>query len=185
MMGSGARWACVAALMVTGAGVPTAGVAAEIKIGVVDMQRALNECDAGKKAKDQVKAKFEKAGDQLKRQREELDRAREDYEKKAIVLKDEERRNLEKDLEGRALEFKRKSEDLKRDLERTDRELTSGIVADLYGVVQQYGKERGYTVILEAQNGQVVFADEASDITAEVVKIFNTSPRTSGKRGKD
>ena len=61
--------------------------AADIKIAVVDMQRALNECDAGKKAKDQVKAKFEKAQDQLKKQREELDRARDDFDKKALVMK--------------------------------------------------------------------------------------------------
>src|SRR6266436_6421718 len=66
--------------------------AAEQKIAVVDMQRALNECDAGKKAKDQVKAKFEHSQNQLKKQREDLDRLKEDYERKATVLKDEERR---------------------------------------------------------------------------------------------
>src|SRR5215470_13920903 len=74
---------------------------ADLRIAVVDMQRALNECEAGKKAKDQVKAKFEKAQDQLKRQREDLDRMREDYDKKALVLKEDERHNLEKDLENR------------------------------------------------------------------------------------
>ena len=74
--------------------------AADMKVAVVDMQRALNECEAGRKAKDQVKIKFEKAQDQLKRQRDELDRAREDFEKKALVLKEEQRRDLEKDLES-------------------------------------------------------------------------------------
>ena len=44
------------------------------KVAIVDMQRALNECEAGKKAKDQVKVKFEKSQDQLKRQRDDLDR---------------------------------------------------------------------------------------------------------------
>ena len=34
---------------------------ADVKIGVVDMQRALNECNAGRKAKDQVRSKFERA----------------------------------------------------------------------------------------------------------------------------
>src|SRR5437773_5743998 len=88
------------------------------------MQRALNECDAGKRAKDQVKAKFERSQNQLKKQRDDLDRLKEDYERKATVLKDEERRNLEKDLETRGLEFKRKYEDFQRDLKETDAELT-------------------------------------------------------------
>src|SRR4029453_12698498 len=90
--------------------------AADLRIAVVDMQRALNECEAGKRAKDQVKAKFEKSQEDLKRQREDLDRRKEEYERKATVLKEEERRNLEKDLESRTLEFKRKFEDFKRNL---------------------------------------------------------------------
>ena len=113
---------------------------ADVKIGVVDMQRALNECNAGKKAKEQVRAKFEKAQNELKAQRESLDRMRESYDKKALVLKEDERRNLEKDMEVRSLDFKRKYEDYQRDLKRTDAELTSGIVEQLYGIVNDYGR---------------------------------------------
>jgi hypothetical protein len=31
---------------------------ADLKVAVVDMQKALNECDSGRRAKDQVKSKF-------------------------------------------------------------------------------------------------------------------------------
>src|SRR5256886_7815040 len=155
---------------------------AELKIGVVDMQRALNDCDAGKKARDQVKAKFEKAQDQLKRQREDLDRLRGDYDKKAVVLKEEERRNLEKDLENRSLEFKRKYEDFQRDLKRTDSELTAGIVDELYGLVRSYGEKHGYSLVLEASNGALLYNDKATDITDEVIKLYNASPRHDGAR---
>ena len=149
---------------------------ADLRIAVVDMQRALNECEAGKKAKDQVKAKFEKAQDQLKRQREDLDRMREDYDKKALVLKEDERHNLEKDLEGRQLDFKRKYEDFQRDLKRTDTELTSGIVEDLYGVVQSYGIEKGYSLVLEKSSGALLYNDKSADITDEIIRIYNASP---------
>jgi len=155
---------------------------AELKVGVVDMQRALNECEAGKKARDQVKAKFEKAQDQLKRQREDLDRLREDYDKKAVVLKEEERRNLEKDLENRSLEFKRKYEDFQRDLKRTDSELTAGIVDELYGLVRDYGEKHGYSLVLEASNGALLYNDKATDITDEIIKLYNASPRHDGAR---
>src|SRR5438874_11197699 len=76
-MGSGAgRRARAALWLVTLAVVLGAAArleAAEQKIAVVDMQRALNECDAGKRAKDQVKAKFERSQNQLKKQREDLE----------------------------------------------------------------------------------------------------------------
>src|SRR5438093_3990885 len=162
--------------------------AAEQKIAVVDMQRALNECDAGKKAKDQVKAKFEKSQDQLKRQREDLDHLKDDYDRKALVLKDEERRNLEKDLETRGLEFKRKYEDFQRDLKRTDAELTSSIVEELYGIVRDYGQKNSYSLVLEASSGALLYNDKAVDITEEIVKLHNATPHKDGggaRKSKD
>jgi outer membrane protein len=160
---------------------------AEMRIAVVDMQRALNECDAGKKAKDQVKAKFERSQDSLKRQREDLDRMKEDYDRRALVLKEEERRNLEKDLEGRSLEFKRKYEDFQRDLKRTDAELTSSIVEELYGIVRDYGAKSGYTLVLEASSGALLYNDKTTDVTDEIVKLHNAAPRRepSARRAGD
>jgi outer membrane protein len=155
--------------LVLGAGT----VRAELRIAVVDLQRALNECDAGKKAKDQVKAKFERSQDQLKRQRDDLDRLKEDYDKKALVVKEEERRNLEKDLESRSLDFKRKYEDFQSDLKRTDAELTEQIVQDLYGIVRDYGAKNGYSLVLETSSGVLLYHDAAVDVTDEIVKMHN------------
>jgi outer membrane protein len=182
----GGRTAAVAAAaagMLAVAGV----AAAEIRIAVVDMQRALNDCDAGKKAKDQVKSKFEKSQDQLRRQREDLDRLKEDYDRKALVLKEEERRNLEKDLETRGLEFKRKYEDFQRDLKRTDAELTSSIVEELYEIVRDYGAKNGYSLVLEASSGALLYNDKAVDVTEEIVKLHNASPHKDGtsRRSKE
>src|SRR5262245_22346258 len=148
---------------------------AEMRVAVVDMQRALNECDAGQKAKDQVRGKFEKAQNELKKEREDLDKARDEFEKKSILLKEDERRDRERELENRTLDFKRKYEDMQRDLKRTDAQLTSGIVEQLYGIVSEYGKQQGYTLELEASSG-LLYADKALDITGAIVKIHNSSP---------
>jgi len=173
----------VAVTMLVPAPRPVSG--ADLKIAVVDMQRALNDCEAGKKAKDQVKAKFERSQEALRHQREDLDRMKEDYDKKALVLREEERRNLEKDLENRSLEFKRKYEDFQRDLKRTDAELTSSIVQELYDIVREYGQQHGYSLVLEASSGTLLYNDKAVDVTEEIVKIHNTSPHKEhpAKRG--
>ena len=154
----------------------TASARAEIRIAVVDMQRALNECEAGKKAKEQVKAKFEKAQDQLKKQRDDLDKARDDFDKKALVLKEDQRRDLEKDFEVKQLDFKRRYEDFQRDLKRTDAELTSGIVEQLYGIVSEIGAQQGYTMVLESSSGALLYNDKSIDITDAVIKAHNANP---------
>jgi outer membrane protein len=150
----------------------TAGSArsADLAVGVVDMQRALNECKAGKKAKEQVRSKFESAQRELRQQREELDRARADYDKKLLVLKEEERRNLEKSLENRTLDFKRRYEDFQRDLKRTDTELTAEIVEELYELVKKYAAERRLTMVFEASSGAMVYSDGSLDITDEIIR---------------
>ena len=161
----------VASVVLLGA----AAARAEMRVAVVDMQRALNECDAGKKAKDQVRGKFEKAQGELKKEREDLDKARDDFEKKSILMKEDDRCDKERELENRTLDFKRKYEDMQRDLKRTDAELTSGIVEQLYGIVNDYGKQQGYTLVLEASSG-LLYADKALDITDAIVKIHNSTP---------
>ena len=179
--GRRARVALGLAAIVVGLGAARPA-AAEQKIAVIDMQRALNECDAGKRAKEQVKAKFERSQNQLKKQREDMDRLKEDYERKATVLKDEERRNLEKDLESRGLEFKRKYEDFQRELKETDAELTKSIVEELYGLVRDYGEKHGYTLVLEASSGALLYNDKTVDVTDEIVKLHNASPHKEGSK---
>jgi outer membrane protein len=158
--------------------------AADLKVAVVDMQRALNECESGKKAKDQVKAKFEKAQEQLKRQRDELDKARDDFDKKSLVLKEDQRRDMEKEFEVKQLDFKRKYEDFQRDLKRTDAELTSGIVEQLYGIVAEYGQQKGYTAVMEASGGMLLYFDKSVDITDEVIKLHNANPHRARSAAK-
>jgi outer membrane protein len=176
MMQPKSRVGAVATAIVLGGVLAATTVRAEMKVGVVDMQRALNECEAGKKAKDQVKAKFERSQEQLRKQREDLDRMKGDYDKKALVLRDEERRNLEKDLETRSLDFKRKYEDFQRDLKRTDAELTSSIVEELYDIVKDYGQQKGYSLVLEASSGALLYNDKALDVTDDIIKLHNTTP---------
>ena len=80
-VGSRTAWNVVAAGVMTGLALAAPVRAEQMRIAVVDMQRALNECDAGKQAKDPVRGKFEKAQDQLKKEREDLDKSREEFEK--------------------------------------------------------------------------------------------------------
>jgi outer membrane protein len=160
--------------------------AADMKVAVVDMQRALNECAAGKQAMEQVKAKADKAQDQLKRQRDELDRARAEFEKKALVLREEQQRDLEKEFGEKQLDLKRKIEDVQRDLKRTTDELTSGIVEQLYGVVAEVAQQKGYQVVIQSSfGGAVIYNDKSVDITDDVIKQHDANPskaRSGGKR---
>ena len=59
---------------------------ADIKVGIVDLQRALNESAAGKKAKEQFKGEFDKTQNALKGEKDRLDRMKDDLDKQSVVL---------------------------------------------------------------------------------------------------
>ena len=61
-------------------------LAEEVKLGYVDMQRALGETEDGRKAKANLKKIFDQKQKELDEQQEELKKAIEDLDKKRTLL---------------------------------------------------------------------------------------------------
>ncbi len=85
--------AIVAGLIFLGAGMTSAAWAADaIKIGYVDMQKALNQCEAGKDAKKTITEEVEKMQKSFQGKQRELEKVKEDLEKRGSVLSESVRR---------------------------------------------------------------------------------------------
>jgi outer membrane protein len=151
--------------------VPT--LAADFKIGIVDLQRALNESSAGKMAKDQFKGEFDKMQNSLKGEKDSLDRLKDDLDKKSVVLSDDQRKTKMEDFERRRRDLRRKLEDSDAELRKKDQELTGSILKDLAVVIQEIGEREGYTVILENSSSSVLYGSKSIDITESVIKAFD------------
>jgi outer membrane protein len=156
-------------------------LADNVKIGYVDLQRALNESNAGKRARDEFKSQVDKAQASLKKQKDEVDALREQLAKKSMVMKDEERSNLEKELARKGRDFERAYKDSQSDLQAKDNELTAGILRGLQKVIKRYGDKEGYTLILENSSNAVLYSAKDADLTDTIVKLYNAK----GDKGKD
>jgi outer membrane protein len=158
--------------------------AEEMKIATVDLQRALNECDSGKTAKETFKSQVDKLQADLNKQKSEIEKIKDEVEKKGMVLKDEERKNIERDYQKRLRDFQRTYKDSQAELQQRDNELTSEILRDLQEVIAEYGAKQNYTLILEASNtGAVLYNSRAIDITDQVIQEYNAK-RKSGTTKK-
>jgi outer membrane protein len=147
---------------------------AEVKIGVVDLQRALNESNAGKKAKVDFKARVDKLEGQLKGQKEELDRMKEELERKAVVMREDERRKLTTDFEKKRLDLKSKFEEAQGELQRKDQELTGHIIEGLTQVIKQIAESESYTLVIELSSSGVLYHANSIDITEQVLAAYNS-----------
>ena len=147
--------------------------AADFKIGIVDLQRALNESGAGKKAKEQFKGEFERMQNGLKGEKDSLDRLKDELDKKSAVLSDDQKRTKAEDFERRRRDLRRKLEDSDAELRKKDQELTGSILKDLAVVIQEIGEREGYTVILENSSSSVLYGSKSIDMTDSVIKAFD------------
>lgn len=147
--------------------------AGDIKIGFVDLQRALNDSNAGQRAKEQFKKQVDRMQDQLKTQKDRLEGMKEELEKKALVMKEDERRNLEKDYQRNMRDFERSYKDGQAELQQKDNELTAELLKELQVVIEKFGRNGGYTIILEQASSSVLYGAPEIDLTNEIIEAYN------------
>lgn len=160
---------------------PAARAQSAVKIGYVDLQRALNESDTGRRAKEDFKGQVDKLQGKLKKQKEDLEGLKSQLEKKASVMKDEERGDLEENYRKKLRDFERDYKDAQADLQRKDNELTATIIKDLQEIIRDYGEREGYTIILEASSNAVLYGAKGADLTDMVIELYNGSGKKRGK----
>jgi outer membrane protein len=155
--------------------------AADLKIGYVDLQKALNESTAGKKAKEKFTAEVKKAESEITRKKEELERLGASLEKQGSMLKDDIRTDKEKQFIQLQKDYERKVKDYKDELQIKDAQYTRGILADLVDIIKKYGKDNSYTIIFERSETVLLYTTEALDITDKIISLYDTKG-PSGKK---
>lgn len=147
-----------------------------IKIGFIDIQRAISESAAGKKAKARFDVQVKKAESDLLKEKQELERLKSDFDKKGPLLKEDERRNLEADLQRRYLQYQRTGQDHQQELRQREGEMTTDILKELQQIVTEIGKAEKFTLIFE--RSQILYNDQGIDITNKVIETFNNRAKT-------
>ena len=72
-------------------------------------------------------------------------------------------------------------DDLQKELQKKEQEaLLPRVLNDISGVIQKIGKDRGYTMIVERRGGAVIWGAPETDITDEIVRVFDDD----AKKGK-
>ena len=134
------------------------------------------ESAAGKRAKTRFEAQVKKAESDLLKEKQELERLKTDLDKKGPLLKDEERRNLEADLQRRYVQYQRTMGDHQQDLGQKEGEMTGDILKELQQIITDIGKAEKFTLIFERT--QILYNDQGIDITARVIETFNSRAKT-------
>ncbi len=148
-----------------------------IKIGSVDIQKAINGCQAGKEAKQELSKEVEKYQGLVIERQKELQGMKESLEKQGLMLTPEARTTREKELQTKLRDFQRWGEDAQNELNQKRAEMERNIFIGFQKVIQKMGADGGYTLILEKNETIVLFANKSTDITDLVIKAFDAQKK--------
>jgi len=150
--------------------------AAELKVACVDIQKAVNESNAGKEAKKAIAKEMEKYQRLFVDKQKELQTMKESLEKQGAMLNPEVRATKEKDFQNKLRESQRWAEDSQNEIKQKGMEMDRTITNGLLKIIQRIGSEDGYSLILANEN-IVLFASKAIDITDRVIKLFDAQKK--------
>ena len=151
--------------------------AADLKIAYVDIQKAVNESNAGKEAKKVITKDVEKFQRLAADKQKELQTLKESLDKQVLMLTPDARASKEKEYQNKLREFQRWGEDTQNEVNQKRMEMERSISAALMKVIQKIGTDEGYTVILERNENIVLYASKAIDITDRVIKAYDAQKK--------
>ena len=162
--------------LVVAAGLIRPALAEEVKLGFVDLRRALYESEDGRKARNSLRKVFDQKQKELDEQQDEVKKAIEDLNKKKALLPADTVRQKQYELQERVDKVQQTYMRYQQDLAAKDEEATQPIVGRLQRIIAKLAAAKNLTVICDKKQG-VVFVkphlDLTPDLTDEVIRRYD------------
>jgi outer membrane protein len=146
---------------------------AQAKVAVVDAQRLVTDSTAGKAALARLRQVQEQKVAEFKTKQEELDGLRRRISEGRLSLAEDKLAELEKELEDKGTAFRRFQEDAEREFKKQQEQAFADIEKKVAPIIEEIGREQGLSLIFNKFQSGLVYADEASDITDQVIQRFD------------
>ena len=161
----------------------TAPVPVPVRVGFVDIQRVLARSSAGVAAREQLEKEKAAMQRQVDAQRGDIEKLRDELEKKGQLLSVDARREKQEQLERKVRDARRLVDDLQGTLQKKEEALLAKVLQDVSGLIQKVSKDRGYGLVLERQRSSILYASPESDLTDDVLRAYDDETKKApGKK---
>jgi outer membrane protein len=155
---------------------PTSTGPVPTKIGVVNIQQAIQECAEGKKEIDALQQRFSPKQVELKQQSDDVDALKKQYQAQADKLSDEEKSSRAKAIDTKQKALQRNYEDAQAEFQQAEQDVINRIGTKMVSVLEKYSNANGFAVVLDVSNPQtspVLWATQGTVITKELVDAYD------------
>ena len=159
-----------------------------IRVAVIDVNKILNESEAGQAAKKKMEARYEEIKKAIDAKQEEAKKLKDDIDRQKVMLGKEKLKEKEDALAAKVNELRQMTQDGEREMQARQSELTRDVLKIIEGHLETVVKAEKLDLVLERSAGVVHYADSL-DITRRVLDLVNKAPKpaagkTEGSGGK-
>jgi len=160
-------------LAVAGTLVASPVFAAELKIGVVDYGRLVEESPQAKSALETIRTEFTPRQRDLQNQQASLKSKEDRLQKDGATMSPEQRSNSEKDLRDSYRELQRKQQEVQDDFNARRNEEMSRLQKSLIEQVRIYAKAQNFDLVIA---DGVIYTTPTIDITPQILTQLQSAP---------
>lgn len=158
-------WSLLAVLLAA------SGAAAELKVAVLDTQRALVESQEAQELMRSAQFDLEEEQGRLNTLGQEIRGLQEQLQKDAEVMSAAEQRRKQKEIEDKRIDYEFLVNKLQKEVQDRRQELMQMMAPKVDAVLQDLIEVEGYDLIL--QRGNLLYANSRHDITRKVTEKLN------------
>ncbi|HEX7528814.1 MAG TPA: OmpH family outer membrane protein [Thermoanaerobaculia bacterium] len=145
------------------------------KIGVIEVQKIVQESAIGKESLARVQKVQQAKQDELAKRQKELRDMEQKIQDQGKSLSEDAMEKLQKDYQAKALDLKRFQDDAQRELEESQRKELGDLEKRIMPVINEVAREQGYTLVFNKFHSGLLFADDKSvDLTEAVITTFTS-----------
>jgi outer membrane protein len=151
-----------------------------LKVGVIDMQKALLSTKDGEKAVAELRAKFAPKQQEFEKRQAELAAKQEQFRKTENTISEEAKATLARDIDAMTKNLQRDTDDARQDVDQEQQRVLNELGQKMMQVLQKYSSEKQLTMVFDVsgQPNNILFASNTIDITRDIIMLYDSAPAT-------
>jgi outer membrane protein len=145
--------------------------AKDVRIGVIDIQKAVSNTKEWKKEFSSFKIKFEKEKKSIIAKEGQLKKKIQDFGKQSMLINPALKKTKEDELLKKKREFERYVQDKNEDFAKQEKEITGKILKKMVLIIKNIGKSKNFTMVLEKKMS--IYFDESLDLTSLATRTYD------------
>jgi outer membrane protein len=161
--------------LVLAAGLLSAGLAnaSELKIGIVDVKSAFENTKAYQQGQNKLKALVSRKEKELNALQAKIEQAEKDMMGQRMVMSPERLAEKDSDIKEMRKLYSRMQQDAQDEIVSEESKLQGTLGMKFRDVLEKFGKDSGYDLILPKAQQIVLYANPAHDVTGEITKLLD------------